>query len=91
MCAVRIGQGALSVFFFGRNLTLLIPFFLAGFVWFWLVPAGSRRIGHTSVQDPRDDVALSSCVVFFVIIPEQCSCSFRALTIAAEHDRNGSG
>lgn len=73
MCAVRIGQGALSVFFFGRNLTLLIPFFLAGFVWFWLVPwawAGSRRIGHTSIQDARDDVALSSCVVVFVIIPE---------------------
>lgn len=36
MCAVRIGQGALSVFFFGRNLTLLILFFwraLFGFGW----------------------------------------------------------
>jgi hypothetical protein len=65
----------------------LIPFFLVGFVWLLLVPwAGSRRISHTSVQDARDDVALSSCAVFFVTIPE-----FHAITIAAEHDRNGSG
>jgi hypothetical protein len=39
------------------------------FGWWVLVPwAGCRGIGHSFVQDTRDDVALSSSV--FVIAPE---------------------